>query len=103
MFCFIIAYLDSFLNLLHGVQSCNNNHLLLGADCTEDHPLLVEYTKQLTKEMEAIHDKRLTTERGRELIFKFDFIPVDMTWLGCINMWVTEQCSNLLLVFCECE
>ena len=36
------AYLVSFLNLLNRVQSCNDNHLLLGANC-EDHPLMKSY------------------------------------------------------------
>ena len=31
------AYLVSFLNLLQRVQSCNDNHLILGAKCEEDH------------------------------------------------------------------
>ena len=53
----------SFLNLLQGVQSCNNNHLLLGANCEEDHPVLKRYTEQLTKEMEEIEGKRLKTKK----------------------------------------
>jgi hypothetical protein len=68
----ILAYLVSFLNLLQGVQSCTNNHLLLGADCAEDHPLMMSYTKRLTKEMEEMEATHLKTERGHEVSFKFE-------------------------------
>ena len=34
------AYLVSFLNLVQRVQSCNDNHLILGANCEEDHALM---------------------------------------------------------------
>ena len=34
----VTAYLACFLNPLNRVLSCNDNHLLLGANCEEDHP-----------------------------------------------------------------
>ena len=45
LICYVLiiilaAYLVSFLNLLNRVQSCNKNHLLLGPNCEEDHPLM---------------------------------------------------------------
>ena len=69
LICYILiiilaAYLISFLNLLNIIQSCNENHLLLGANCEEDHPLMKTYTQQLTKEMEEVENKLLTTEKG---------------------------------------
>ncbi|RMX59086.1 hypothetical protein pdam_00009802, partial [Pocillopora damicornis] len=36
------------------VQSCNDNHLLLGANCEEDHPLMKSYSNHLKEEMEQI-------------------------------------------------
>ena len=48
------AYLVSFLNLLNRVQSCNDNHLLLGANC-EDHPLMKSYSI-IEEKMEQIED-----------------------------------------------
>ena len=63
------AYLVSFLNLLQGVQNFNNNHLLLGANWEEVHPLFKKYTEHLAKEMEEIEGKCLKTERGHEVIF----------------------------------
>ena len=78
------AYLVSFLNLLQGVQNFNNNHLLLGANWEEDHPLLKKYTEHLAKEMEEIDGKCLKTERGHEVIFKFELIPADKKWVTSI-------------------
>ena len=58
----VTAYLVSFLNLLNRVQSCDDNNLLLGANCEEDHPLMKSYSNHLRKEMEQIEKKTLTTE-----------------------------------------
>ena len=76
------AYLVSFLNLLQRVQSCNDNHLILGANCEEDHPLMKSYTNHLTEEMEEVEGKQLTTERGKQVVFKFELIPSDMKWMS---------------------
>ncbi|PFX20682.1 hypothetical protein AWC38_SpisGene14836 [Stylophora pistillata] len=72
------AYLVSFLNLLQRVQSCNDNHLLLGANCEEDHTLMKSYTNHLREEMEEVEGKHLTTERGKQAVFKFELIPSDL-------------------------
>lgn len=61
------AYLVSFLNLLQGDQSYNDNYLLLGANCEDDHPLMKAYTCQLTKEMEEIEGEALATPKGIKL------------------------------------
>lgn len=45
------AYLVSFINLLQRVQSCNDNHLLLGANCEEDHVLMKHYSTHLAAEI----------------------------------------------------
>ena len=82
---FLLAYLISILNLLNRVQSCNDNHLLLGANCAEDHPLFKAYTLQLTKEMEEMEGKLLTTEKGKEVRFTFKLIPCDMKWASTFS------------------
>ncbi|CAB4034572.1 Hypothetical predicted protein, partial [Paramuricea clavata] len=79
------AYLVSFLNLFQGVQSCNNNHLLFGANCEEDHPLLKKYTEHLTKEMEEIEGKCWKTERGYEVTFKLKLILADQKWVASMS------------------
>ena len=76
------AYLVSFLNLLQRVQSCNDNHLILGANCEEDHALMKSYTNHLREEMEEVEGKQLTTERGKQVVFKFELIPSDMKWMS---------------------
>ena len=75
----------SFLNLLQRVQSCNDNHLLLGANCEEDCPLLKKYTKYLAGQMEAIEGKKLQTNNGHEVIFIFELIPSDMKWVSSMS------------------
>ena len=50
LICYVLiiilaAYLVGFLNLLNRVQSYNENHLLLGANCEEDHPLITTYKR----------------------------------------------------------
>lgn len=79
------AYLVSFLNLLQGVQSCNNNLLLLGANCEEDHPLMLEYTRVLVKEMEEIDGQDLTTKMDHKVTFKFELTPVDQKWIATMS------------------
>ena len=76
------AYLISFLNLLQRVQSCNDNRLILGANCEEDHALMKSYTHQLREEMEEVEGKQLTTEGGKQVVFKFELIPSDMKWMS---------------------
>ena len=76
------AYLISFLNLLQRVQSCNDNHLILGANCEEDHALMKSYTHHLREEMEEVEGKQLTTEGGKQAVFKFELISSDMKWMS---------------------
>ena len=76
------AYLVSFLNLLQRVQSCNDNHLILGANCKDDHALMKSYTHHLREEMEEVEGKQLTTEGGKQVVFKFELILSDMKWMS---------------------
>lgn len=50
----VTVYLVCSLNLLNRVQCCNDNHLLLGANC-EDHPLMKSYSI-IEEKMEQIED-----------------------------------------------
>ena len=76
------AYLVSFINLLQRVQSCNDNHLLLGANCEEDHVLMKSYSSHLASEMREIEGKTLVTPQGKQVIFRFELIPADMKWMA---------------------
>ena len=90
LICYVLiiilaAYLVSFLNLLNRVQSCNENHLLLGNNCEEDHPLMKAYTQHLTKEMEEVENKVLTTEKGYQVRFAIKLIASDMKWASSFS------------------
>ena len=89
----VTASLVCFLNLRNRVQGCNDNHLLLGANCEEDHPLMKSYSNHLREEMEQIEEKTLTTEIGEQVVFKFELIPSDMKWMSS---------HSLLLTVCQC-
>ena len=78
----VTAYLVSFLNLLNRVQSCDDNNLLLGANCEEDHPLMKSYSNHLREKTEQIEEKTLTTEIVEQVVFKFELIPSDMKWMS---------------------
>ena len=78
----VTAYLVCSLNLLNRVQCCNGNHLLLGANCEEDYPFLKSYSNHLKEEMEQIEGKTLTTERGEQVVFKFELMPSDIKWIS---------------------
>ena len=98
----VTAYLVSFLNLLNRVQSCDDNNLLLGANCEEDHPLMKSYSNHLREEMEQIEEKTLTTEIGEQVVFKFEPIPsVDRNALHSFS-FVYCSCARVLIVVKFC-
>ena len=45
------AWLVSFLNLGNRIASCDDNFLLLGANCKEDHPAMIRYATQIRGEI----------------------------------------------------
>ncbi|XP_022779300.1 uncharacterized protein LOC111320851 isoform X2 [Stylophora pistillata] len=79
------AYLVSILNLLNRVESCNDNHLLMGANCAEDTPLMKQYTKHLVQEMELMEGAKVTTDQGHVVEFRFQLIPSDMKWVSSMS------------------
>ena len=68
----------SILNLLNRLHSCNDNHLLTGANFAEDTPLMKQYTKHLVEEMKLIEGTKLTTDQGHDVEFSFQLIPADI-------------------------
>lgn len=89
--CFIVAYLVSILNVLKHVQSCDENHLLMGANCLEDCPFMKKYTQYLSQEMEQMEGKPFTTPDGHKVVFKFLLIPGDMKWVASMS---GELCNS---------
>ncbi|KAM7430656.1 hypothetical protein ABFA07_018667 [Porites harrisoni] len=79
------AYLVSILNLLQRVQSCNDNHLLMGSNSPDDSPLMKHYTDHLSREMEEVDRQQLTTPRGYQITFRMKLIPCDMNWSSSMS------------------
>lgn len=75
------SYLVSFLNILDGVQSCDHNYMLMGANCDETHELMFEYTKHVKREMEEIEGKKYEV-RGATVTFQCKLIPSDQKWMS---------------------
>ena len=55
--CCLWSRFACFLNLLQRVQSCNDNHLFLGANCKEDHALMKSYTNHLREKTDELEGK----------------------------------------------
>ena len=77
------SFVVSLLNALDGVQSCDHNFLLMGANCDEMHGRLYEYTKHVVQEIEKIEN--ITYEvRGKTVTFKCKLIPSDQKWMSAM-------------------
>ena len=71
------ARLVSFLNVSERVASPDDNFLIRGANCKEDHPSVVEYGKQLKSEMTVIESQTFTV-RHQQVKFEFKLVPSHM-------------------------
>lgn len=78
------AWLISFLNVGNRIASCEENFLILGANCKEDHPAMIKYGEQLKNEISLIESKTYSIEGHENLPIKFSFelVPSDMKWLA---------------------
>jgi len=77
------AYLVSFLSLLEQFASCEVNFLLMGSNCKEDDPVVINFTKHFVKEMETIEARKYMI-RNVEVKFVFQLVPCDQKWLACM-------------------
>lgn len=80
------AWLVSFLNLGNRISSCDDNFLILGANCKEDHPAMIKYATQIRGEIALIESKQYQIQ-GHDIAikFKFELIPSDMKWLATFS------------------
>ena len=82
------AWLVSFLNLGNRIASCDDNFLLLGASCKEDHPAMISYmyATQIWGEIALIESKAYQIQ-GHDITikFKFELVPSDMKWLATFS------------------
>jgi len=79
-----MSWLISFLNVGPRVASPNDNLLLFGANCKEDHEGVVRFTEKLATEI-AIIKKETYTILEKEVTFSFELLPGGMKFLAFIN------------------
>ena len=79
-----MSWLVSFINVGARVASPNDNFLLFGANCKEDHPAVRLFTKQLSYKIEEIENNTYTV-LGMQVTFSFELVPSDMKFLSFIN------------------
>ena len=64
-----MSWLISFLNVGPRVASPNDNFLLFGANCKEDHMVVSRFTVELATDMEKIESKSYTVLGKNVTIF----------------------------------
>ena len=69
-----MSSLISFSNVGPRVASPNDKFLLFGANCKEDHQVIVKFTEKLPSDIEAM-PKKTNTVMGKEVTFSFDLLP----------------------------
>ena len=79
-----MSWLVNFINVKARVASPNDNFLLFGANCKEDHPAVRLFTKQLSSKIEEIENNTYTV-LGKQVTFSFELVPSDMKFLSFIN------------------
>lgn len=85
------AWLVSFLNVSERVASPDDNFLICGANCKEDHPSMLLYGKLLKSQMNTIASQTFTV-RDQQIKFEFKLVPSDMKWLAKFS----GELSNLV-------
>ena len=75
---------DRVVNVTDRVASCDQNYIICGANCSEEHSSMVEYGKLIRKEMEMIENKSYIIEEI-SISFSSELIPADMKWLAFIS------------------
>lgn len=83
------------MNLLQQVASCEDNFLVMGANCKEDDAVMISYTRHLVKEMKTIEAKKYTTENV-DVKFVLQLVPSDQKWLATM----AGELNNAATFFC---
>ena len=79
-----MSWLVSFLNVGPRVASPNDNFLLFGAKCKEDHKVVSLFTEKLASDIEVIENKSYTV-MDKNVSFSFELLPGDMKFLAYVN------------------
>ena len=78
------AWLLSFLNSGDRITSQNENFLLAGANCPEDHICMKHYASKIAAEIQVIESKEYFVKQCR-VTFSFELVPADMKWLASVS------------------
>ena len=78
------AWLVSFLNSGDRITSQNENFLLAGGNCSEDHACMKRYAKKLVRDFHSIESKAYHI-KGKVVAFSFEMVPADMKWLASFS------------------
>lgn len=78
------AWLVSFLNSGDRITSQNENFLLAGANCAEDHICMKRYCRKLLSDIHIIESKEYFVNEHK-VTFSFEMVPSDMKWLASFS------------------
>ena len=74
------VWLVSFLNSGDRITSQNENFLITGGNCVEDHICMKRYERKIASDMQVIVCKEYLVKQFK-VIFSFQLVPADMKWL----------------------
>ena len=78
------AWLLSFINSGDRITSQNENFLIAGANCIEDHICMKRYAQTIANDIQVIEAKEYLVS-GYKVTFSFEIIPSDMKWLASFS------------------
>ena len=84
------VWLMSVIDTGKHVASGHNNFLLCGANCSEAHPSMQRYCKQLLYHIAYIESNTFPIS-NRDIKFKFVMVPSDMRWVASFAGEITSS------------
>ena len=81
------SWLIRFLNLGNRVASCEDNFLILGANCKENHPAMIKYVRQIKGEIANMESQTYEIQGHEDVVItlKFELVHSDMKWLATFS------------------
>lgn len=80
------SWLLSFLNVGERIASCNENFLLCGANCSESHPSMIKFAKNLISDVAHIEKQIYVLPASKtKAKFTVELIPSDMKWAATFS------------------
>ena len=64
------------------MTSCNDNHLIFGANCGEAHQAAIHYCRKLVADIAYIESQTFSIAGHNNVKFEFSLVPADMKWLA---------------------